>query len=266
MVKDFFDKNEWAIILGASSGLGLATARKLAHHGMNLCLVYRTRRSDLPAIADAYQKLVKEYGIQLIHFNVDAIKVEKRDAVLNALKQNLGKNGKVKTLVHSIAKGNLKPMQSTDTTELANDDFHLTIENMAISLYDWTKAVFKNNLFAKDARVISFTSEGNTKAWLNYAAVSAAKAVLEALTRNIALEFAPYGIRANCIQAGVTDTFSFQLIPGSAELKAHTLERNPFKRLTTPEDIANVVYLLTKDEAAWITGAVIPVNGGEHLS
>jgi len=266
MVKDFFDKNEWAIILGASSGLGLATARKLAYHGMNLCLVYRTRRSDLPAIADAYQKLVKEYGIQLIHFNVDAIKVEKRDAVLNALKQNLGKDGKVKTLVHSIAKGNLKPMQSTDTTELANDDFHLTIENMAISLYDWTKAVFKNNLFANDARVISFTSEGNTKAWLNYAAVSAAKAVLEALTRNIALEFAPYGIRANCIQAGVTDTFSFQLIPGSAELKAHTLERNPFKRLTTPEDIANVVYLLTKDEAAWITGAVIPVNGGEHLS
>ena len=266
MVKDFFDKNEWAIILGASSGLGLATARKLAYHGMNLCLVYRTRRSDLPAIADAYQKLVKEYGIQLIHFNVDAIKVEKRDAVLDALKQNLGKNGKVKTLVHSIAKGNLKPMQSTDTTELANDDFHLTIENMAISLYDWTKAVFKNNLFANDARVISFTSEGNTKAWLNYAAVSAAKAVLEALTRNIALEFAPYGIRANCIQAGVTDTFSFQLIPGSAELKAHTLERNPFKRLTTPEDIANVVYLLTKDEAAWITGAVIPVNGGEHLS
>jgi len=266
MVKDFFDKNEWAIILGASSGLGLATARKLAHHGMNLCLVYRTRRSDLPAITDTYQKLVKEYGIQLIHFNVDVIKVEKRDAVLDGLKQNLGKDGKVKTLVHSIAKGNLKPMQSTDTTELANDDFHLTIENMAISLYDWTKSVFKNNLFAKDARVISFTSEGNTKAWLNYAAVSAAKAVLEALTRNIALEFAPYGIRANCIQAGVTDTFSFQLIPGSAELKAHTLERNPFKRLTTPEDIANVVYLLTKDEAAWITGAVIPVNGGEHLS
>ena len=266
MLKEFKDKNEWAIILGASSGLGLATAQKLARHGMNLCLIYRTRRSELPAIVMTYQKLAEENKIQLIHFNVDAIKIENRISVLKKLKENLGKDGKVKLLVHSIAKGNLKPMQSADAPELANDDFHLTIENMAISLYDWTKDIFNNNLFSKDARILSFTSEGNRKAWPNYAAVSAAKAVLEALTRNIALEFAPYGIRANCIQAGVTDTFSFQLIPGSKVLKDHTLERNPFKRLTTPEDVANVVYLLTKDEAAWITGAVIPVNGGEHLS
>jgi len=266
MNKEFSDKNEWAIILGASSGLGLATVQKLARHGMNLCLVYRTRRSELAGLEIAYQKLVEEHEIQLIHFNIDAIKAAKRTLVIEKLKENLGNEGKVKLLVHSIAKGNLKPMQSPESPELASDDFHLTIENMAISLYDWTKDIFKNNLFSNDARVLSFTSEGNSKAWPNYAAVSAAKAVLEALTRNIALEFAPYGIRANCIQAGVTDTFSFQLIPGSAELKAHTIKRNPFKRLTTPEDVANVVYLLTKDEAAWITGAIIPVNGGEHLS
>lgn len=266
MVKKFSNKNEWAVILGASSGLGLASAEKLARHGMNLCLVYRTRRSEIPAIELAYQKLVQEHNIQLIHFNADAIKKEKRVFILENLKSNLGKNGKVKLLLHSIAKGNLKPMQSSDAPELANDDFHLTIESMAISLYDWTKDIFKNNLFSKDARILSFTSEGNSKAWPNYAAVSAAKAVLEALTRNIALEFAPCGIRANCIQAGVTDTFSFQLIPGSEKLKAHTVQRNPFNRLTTPQDVANVVYLLTRDEAAWITGAVIPVNGGEHLS
>ena len=266
MKQEFSDKNEWAVILGASSGLGLATAQKLAQHGLNLCLIYRTRRSEVAAIEVAYQELVAEHHIQLIHFNIDAIKVEKRILVLEKLKENLGNNGTVKVLVHSIAKGNLKPMQSSDSPELANDDFHLTIENMAISLYDWVKDIFSNNFFSKDARVLSFTSEGNTKAWPNYAAVSAAKAVLEALTRNIALEFAPYGIRANCIQAGVTDTFSFQLIPGSEQLKAHSIKRNPFKRLTTPEDVANVVYLLTKDEAAWITGAIIPVNGGEHLS
>jgi len=63
----------------------------------------------------------------------------------------------------------------------------------------------------------------------------------------------------------MTDTFSFRLIPGHEALKSHTLTRNPFKRLTTPEDVANAAYLLCKDEAAWITGTVIPVNGGEHL-
>jgi len=265
MIKEFLEKNEWAVILGASSGLGLATAIKLAKHGMNLCLIHRTRRAELSEVEMVYKHLIEENNIQLIHFNLDASKPEKRILVIENLIKILGNEGKVKTLIHSIAKGNLKPMQSSDTPELANDDFHLTIENMALNLYDWTKDIHKNNLFSTDARVLSFTSEGNKKAWSNYAAVSTAKAVLEALTRNIALEFAPHGIRANCIQAGVTDTSSFRLIPGSKELKAHTIARNPFKRLTTPEDVANAVYLLCKDEAAWISGAVIPVNGGEHL-
>jgi len=133
-------------------------------------------------------------------------------------------------------------------------------------LYDWTNAIFEAMLFSDDARVISFTSEGNTKAWKNYAAVSAAKVTLEAITRNIALEYAPFGIRANCIQAGVTDTASLRMIPGSEEIKKHSLLRNPFNRLTLPEDVANVVYLLSKDEAAWINGTIIPVDGGEHIS
>jgi enoyl-[acyl-carrier protein] reductase I len=56
------------------------------------------------------------------------------------------------------------------------------------------------------------------------------------------------------------------MIPHSDAIKSYTLKRNPFKRLTRPEDVANAVYLLCKDEAAWINGAIIPVNGGEHIS
>jgi enoyl-[acyl-carrier protein] reductase I len=266
MVREFEGNNEWAIVLGGSSGLGLATAKKLAAHGLNLCLIYRARKSDIPTIEAEFDTIIKQTNVRVIHFNVDAAKVEKREQVLTDLKQTFSEKDKVKVLVHSIAKGNLKPMVSDSERELQNDDFHLTMENMAFSLYDWTKAVFSENLFAGDARVISFTSEGNVKALKNYAAVSAAKVALEALTRNIALEFAPFGIKANCIEAGVTDTFSFRMIPGSEKLKEHALKRNPFNRLTTPEDVANVVYLLCKDEAKWITGAIIPVNGGEHLN
>ena len=265
MVKEF-KNNEWALILGGSSGLGLATAKKLAKHGLNSCIVYRARRSDVASIEESFNAIVQENGVELIHYNCDVVKEDKREEVLEALNSKLVQEGKVKVLVHSIAKGNLKPMNSEDSNELQNDDFHLTIENMAISLYDWTKGVFDKGLFADDSRIISFTSEGNKKAWRNYAAVSAAKSALEAITRNIAVEFAEHGIRANCIEAGITDTVSLNMIPGSEALKAHTLKRNPFKRLTTPEDVANVVYLLTKDEASWITGVIIPVNGGEHLS
>ena len=265
MIKEFQHKNYWALIIGGSSGLGLATAKKLAKHGMHICILHRNARAHEDAINAEFNK-IKAEGILFKSFNVDAFKEEKRFDIISELVAILGTEGKIRTLVHSVAKGNLKPMLDDEKPTLKNDDFRLTINAMAISLYDWTKGIFDAKLFAEDSRIISFTSEGNTKAWKNYAAVSAAKVTLEAITRNIALEFAPFGIRANCIQAGVTDTASLRMIPGSEKIKEHSLQRNPFKRLTQPEDVANAVYLLSKEEASWINGCVIPVDGGEHIS
>ncbi len=263
MVKEFENSNYWGLILGGSSGLGFASAKKLAAHGMNIIVVHRDRKDDLPEIKSAFQE-IRELGVQVHTFNVDATRKEKREELAGEIKDILGEKGKIRTLLHSISKGNLKSMLGPEPT-LKNDDFQQTIDAMAISLYDWTKLIFNAGLFAKDARILSFTSEGNIKAWKDYAAVSAAKVALEAITRSIALEFAPKGVRANCIQAGVTVTRSFQMIPGYETLHEHALRRNPFKRLTTPADVGNAVYLLSKDEASWITGTIIPVNGGEHL-
>lgn len=265
MSKEFKDKNYWALILGGSSGLGLATAKKLAKHGMNICIVHRNSRMQDDEIQTNFE-IIKQENIQFKAFNIDALKPNKREDIILKLKSILKTEGKIKTLIHSVSKGNLKPMVSKEKPVLKNDDYALTIQAMAISLYDWTKALFEAELFAEDTRIVSFTSEGNTKAWQNYAAVSAAKVTLEAITRSIALEFAPFGIKANCIQAGVTNTASLRMIPGSDEIIEHTLKRNPNKRLTTPEDIANAVYLLNKEEAIWITGTVITVDGGEHLN
>ena len=263
MVKEFEDKNYWALILGGSSGLGFASAKKLARHGMNIMIVHRDRRDDLPQIKESFEE-IKNLCVGFHSFNVDATRREKREELATEIGEILGSTGKIRTLLHSISKGNLKSMLGEEPT-LRNDDFQQTIDAMAISLYDWTKIIYNHNYFAKDARILSFTSEGNIKAWKDYAAVSAAKVALEAITRSIALEFAPKGIRANCIQAGVTVTRSFQLIPGYETLRQHAIKRNPFKRLTTPDDVGNSVYLLSKDEASWITGTIIPVNGGEHL-
>lgn len=263
MVKEFENKQYWALVLGGSSGLGFASAKKLALHGMNIVIVHRDRKDDLPEIRESFEE-IRNMGVKIHTFNVDAVNKERREEIVKEMTSLLGDDGKIRTLLHSISKGNLKSMLGEEPT-LKNDDFQLTLDAMAISLYDWTKIIFNAHLFAKDARILSFTSEGNTKAWKDYAAVSAAKVALESITRSIALEFAPEGIRANCIQAGVTVTRSFQMIPGYETLRVHALKRNPFKRLTTPSDVANAVYLLSKDEASWITGAVIPVNGGEHL-
>lgn len=256
-------KNKWAVILGGSSGLGLATAKKLAQEGMHLCIVHRSRRSVLEGFDTAMADLISK-GTKVLTFNVDAMNPEKRNAVIEAFLSDVGKE-ECKVLVHSIAKGNLKPMHSTSESTLSQVDFGLTLDAMAVSLYDWVAAFAKAKLFTRDARVIAFTSEGSSRAWHQYGAVAAAKAALESIVRGIALEFAPLEIKANCIQAGVTDTESLRMIPGSEDMKEETLRRNPYGRLTTPEDVANAVYLLSTDEAAWINGAVVPVDGGEHI-
>ena len=254
----------WALILGGSSGLGLASAKKLSNEGFNICIIHRDRKADLPKIKQEIA-LIKQNSSSCLVFNIDALNIDKRNKFISEFKAQLPQGHSIKALIHSIAKGNLKAMNSEEESTLGNDDFRITLDAMAISLYDWTQAIFEQNIFASDARIISFTSEGNQRAWKNYAAVSAAKAALEAITRNIALEFARNGIRANCIQAGMTDTRSFQMIPNSDKLKSNAISRNPFGRMTTPEDVADLVYLLTKSESAWINGAIIPVDGGERF-
>lgn len=253
----------WALILGGSSGLGLATAKKLGSEGYNVIVIHRDRKSDLPEIEAAF-KLIEGNNVRCINFNADAVNPDKQNELVKEISELLD-GEKLKVLVHSIAKGNLKPMYAIDDNELNNQDFQLTINAMAISLYDWVKALLNQDLFSNDARVIAYTSEGNSKVLPNYAAVSAAKVTLEAIVRNIALEFASIGIKANCIQAGVTDTKSMRMIPNSDLILEEALRRNPNERLTTPEDVANAAYLLTTEEAKWITGTIIKVDGGESL-
>lgn len=254
-------ENQWVLILGGSTGLGLATAKKLAQSGMNICIVHRDSRASMAEIEAGF-KQINEFGVKLLTFNCDATNPEKRTNCLQIIQQEL-KNKKINCLVHSLAKGTLKEMIGENP--ISNDDFVMTIQAMAISLHDWTKAMFEQDLFAENAGIIAFTSEGSSKPIPYYGAVSAAKATLEAISRQIAIEFAPFGIRSNCIQAGVTDTKSLQMIPNSEKIKAIATKRNPNKRLTTPEDVANVVYLLCQPEAKWINGSIIPVDGGEYL-
>ena len=294
----FQGKNYWAVILGGSSGFGWATAQKLAAEGMNLCILHRDRRQHLAAIEDGFSSL-KALGVQVLHFNLDATRPDKQLEVVEVLESRMQPFGKVKLLLHAIAKGNLKKMAdnvnqttdfqaftededlansyhslaekmqatfSEDTPVLSKQDFEITLQNMALSFYDWTQLLLKNNLFAPDARLIGLTSEGSQKSWRGYAAVSAAKSTLESLCRSMALEFAAQGLRCNLVQPGVTESPSLALIPGSDHLKMNALVRNPFGRLTQAEDVADVIYLLCRNESRWINGAIIPVDGGERNS
>lgn len=252
-------KDHWAIILGGSSGLGLASAIKLASAGMNICIVHRDRRSNLPNFEVELNK-IRAHGVMVKTFNQNALDKYVRHQIIEQLPKN-----SVRLLLHSIAKGSLKELKGTGSNILSKDDLDITIHAMAISWYEWSQDLIKHNIFSEKARNVAFTSEGSSRVWPGYGAVSAAKSVLESLMRSMAVEWAELGINTNCIQAGTTRTASFQAIPGSDILAEKTLERNPFGRLTSPKDVANAVYLLCKTEADWINGTILKVDGGESL-
>jgi NAD(P)-dependent dehydrogenase (short-subunit alcohol dehydrogenase family) len=305
-------EGSWALILGGSSGFGLATAHQLSSHGTHLCVVHRDRRGAMARIQPEFDA-IRARGVSLLALNDDALSAERREAILDQLAPALGERGRVRLLLHSIAFGNLKLVareaKRDDTARAAlaralgldearlaeavdrlfdggedtlaslasapaypaeafigDEDLQQTIHAMGTSLLGWVQALHRRGMFAADARVVGLTSEGNEVAWKGYAAVAAAKVALESISRAIAVEMAPYGIRSNIVQAGVTDTPALRLIPGSAQLKAAARRRNPFARLTTPEDVARVIHLLCLPEAAWINGALIRVDGGEHVS
>lgn len=256
MTREF--KHNWALILGGSSGLGLATAKKLAAQGMNICIVHRDRKSNLEAFEKEVEWM-RQNDIEVRTFNKDALQQETRDRVLATFDKN-----KIKVLLHSVAKGSLKAMQDGDNS-LSKTDLDITLHAMGTSWYEWAQDIVAAELYSDKARFLAFTSEGNTKVWPGYAAVSAAKAILESLMRSMAVEYATLGITTNCVQAGATETPSFKMIPNSDKLADVARKRNPFRRLTSPEDVANAVYLLCKEEANWINGTVLKVDGGESL-
>ncbi len=130
----------------------------------------------------------------------------------------------------------------------------------------WGRELQKEGLLAPEARLVAMTSEGNEVAWKGYAAVSAAKCALEASCRAMAVELAPYGVRSYVVQAGITDTPAGNAIPNFDLMKAAARLRNPFHRLTTPEDVAEAIHQLCLSGFSWSNGALIRIDGGEAIS
>ena len=252
-------KGLWAIILGGSSGFGFASVEKLARHGMNIAVLYREPSRNEKPLLENFSEIAAGNNVTILPYNINALTSDARTKFLQEVK--IESHG-VKLLLHSIARGNLKPLTGDDA--LSADDIQFTGYAMSNSLLDWTRELLKAELFHPDARIIGLTSEGAHKYWDGYAAVSIAKASLESLAKYMAVEFAPFGVKTNIIQAGITATASLKLIPGSEKLIAIGTERNPMGRITQPEDVAKVVYLLCTDDAFWINGAIIHADGGEH--
>ncbi len=260
---------KWALVLGASSGFGAACCLALARNGFNIVGVHLDRRATLPN-AQKIAADVRDAGRKALFFNFNAADPDKRAEVIRASKEAIdetpGSTG-INTLLHSLAFGTLKLYIDPDPNAVIKPaDMNMTLDVMAHSLVYWVQDLFAGGLLQKGAKIFAMTSAGGHRVWPSYGAVSAAKAALESHIRQLAVEFAPFGISANALRAGVTDTPAARKIPGSDQMFEWALKSNPGKRLTTPEDIAEVLVSLSRCNSSWMTGNIIGVDGGEDLT
>ena len=255
---------KWALILGASSGFGAATAKALASRGMHIIGVHLDRRAGLPAV-EALVQSVQALGVEAHFFNVNAADPAKRQEVLDQVAPKLG-GSTLTVLLHSLAFGTLKPYLAADPKEqLTKDQMDMTLDVMANSLVYWVQDLLARRLIGRGSRVLAMTSSGGSRVWPTYGAVSAAKAALESHLRQLAMELAAYGATANAVRAGVTDTPALRKIPGSDQMVEFAKLRNPYHRLTTTEDVAQFIALIDESGADWVTGNVLGVDGGEDI-
>jgi enoyl-[acyl-carrier-protein] reductase (NADH) len=172
----------------------------------------------------------------------------------------------IHVVMHSLAFGSLLPFIAPSAKEvISQKQMEMTADVMAHSLVYWVQDLFWRGMLGRGSRVFSMTSAGAYRVFKTYGAVSAAKAALEAHTRQLALELGPHGIMINCIEAGVTDTAALRKIPGHEEMVSEAARRNPMGRLTTPEDVACTIRALSDPVLVWINGTVIRVDGGESI-
>jgi NAD(P)-dependent dehydrogenase (short-subunit alcohol dehydrogenase family) len=261
-----FKKTDWALILGASSGFGGATAIELARHGMNVCGVHLDRAATIPN-AEKVKTECESFGVKTLFFNINASDPEKRKEVVDALEKEMtAPESRVKVLMHSLAFGSLKPFISKDPkNQLTQAQIEMTIDVMANALVYWTQAAFNKGFLKNGSRIYTMTSSGGTSQFPDYGAVSAAKAASESYIRQLTLELGPYGITCNAIMAGVTETAALAKIPGSKKMLDLARSKNPSMRLTTPEAVAKAIALLSHDDAYFISGNTIGVDGGEDV-
>lgn len=242
--------NQIALVTGATRGIGQAIALQLARLGAT---VVGTATS--PAGAQIISQAFKSHQLPGVGMVLDVTDAAMVAEVLSQIEQNHGAIGVLVNNAGITKDGLLLRMKDTQWDDIITTNLN--------SVFQLSRACLRNMLQHRSGRIISISSVvahmGNP-GQCNYAA---AKAGMEGFSRSLAREVARYGITVNVVAPGFIDTEMTKVL--KEEHKAKMLEHVPIGRLGQPEDIANAVGFLASQEAGYITGVTLHVNGGMYL-
>ncbi len=242
-----------ALITGGGRGIGRGITLALAAQGCHVAVHYARNRSE----ADSTVAAAAALGVQAVALRANLARV---DAAHTLVQETVAALGSVDILIGNAASGVLKPI-----VELESKDWEWTVNINARSLLTAAQAAAPYMQQAGWGRIVTISSPGSRRVFPHYSVVGISKAALEAITRYLAVELAPFGITANCVVPGLVETGALEHFPMREEMIAHAKAHTPAGRLLTPEDVAALVTWLCSDAAAMMVGQTIELDGGYGL-
>jgi enoyl-[acyl-carrier protein] reductase III len=245
-------KGKVALVTGGSRGIGRAITLKLAAEGADVIINYFRKLGA----AELTAKEASDMGVVSHIIKANVGEPEKIDSMFDEIE---AKFGKLDILINNAASGVARSALELDDRGW---DWTMDINARAFLLCAQRAA----RLMKNGGKMVSISSLGSRLVMPIYTAVGVSKAALEALTRYLAIELAPKGICVNGIAAAAVETEALRFYTADPNLPQLTWKTTPAGRMIQPEDIANLVAFLCRDESAMIRGQIIVIDGGVSLA
>jgi NAD(P)-dependent dehydrogenase (short-subunit alcohol dehydrogenase family) len=243
-------KTKLAIVTGGAAGLGLAMSTKFVATGIRTVMIGRNEEA-LKATAATLGELCSYKVLDLQHL----------DAIPACIAEIVNTFGQIDILINN-AGINMKK----DFLEVTDQDFYNIIQTNVLSVFAISREVSKVMVKQGQGAIVNISSMAAQYGIPKVIAYTAAKSAIEGMTKAMAVELSPLGIRVNCIAPGFIKTaMSSKALDNDPERKNKVLSRTPMGHLGLPEDIADTAFYLSSDAAKYITGTILPVDGGNSI-
>ena len=240
-----------AVVTGGSRGIGRAIVQKLASLGCSVAFSYQSSQEQAEALAAE----LKKSGVKIKASRVDVKDFEAVKAWIQAVKEEFGR---LDILVNNAGIFIDKALMM-----MTADEWNSVIDTNLNGAFNTSKACIITFMKQKSGNIVNISSVSGIIGLPRQTNYSASKGGINAFTKALAKEVAPYGVRVNAVAPGYVAT---EILSGFKEEQIEEIKRTvPVERLGTPEDVANCVAFLLSDSARYITGQVIPVDGGLAL-
>lgn len=239
-----------AIVTGGASGLGLAATRKFVTQGVKTIMIGRNEE-NLSSVAAELGDLCVYKVLDLSNLN----------AIPQLVQSIVDEYGQIDILVNNAGINFKKQF-----TEVTDEEFNRVIQTNLNAVFAISREVAKGMLTAGSGSIINISSMAAQYGIPLVIGYTAAKTGIEGMTKAMAVELSPKGIRVNCIAPGFIKTnMSAKALDSDPERKQKVMSRTPMGRLGEPEDVAEAIYFLSSDAAKYITGVILPVDGGNSI-